>query len=92
MLESRINMGNDHLWKGPYIIHAYQGENSFILQYKNGIDIGGGPMNGRFLEHYISWIQKMICTLVVYILLFKVEYECQVEGFEARRSVGCHFF
>ena len=43
----------DHLWKGPYIIVAYRGDNSFILKNQNGVDIKGGLVKGRFLEHYI---------------------------------------
>ena len=43
----------DQLWKGPYIVVAYRGYNSFILQYQNGIDIGVGHVNGGFLKHYI---------------------------------------
>ena len=44
----------DHLWKGPYIVASYRGDNTFILWDQNGVDIGGGPMNGRFLKHYLS--------------------------------------
>ena len=44
----------DHIWKGPYIIVAYRGDNCFILQNQNGVDIKGGPVYGRFLKHYLS--------------------------------------
>ena len=44
----------DHLWKVPYIFASYRGDNSFILQHQNGIDIGGGSMNGGFLKNYLS--------------------------------------
>jgi hypothetical protein len=44
----------DHLWLGPFRIVAYQGRNCFFLQELNGNLIGGGPVNGRFLKHYLS--------------------------------------
>ena len=43
-----------HLWRRPHIIIAYRGDNSFILQNQNEIDIGGGPINGRFPKNYLS--------------------------------------
>ena len=42
----------DHLWVGPYIIAAHRGSNSFILQYRDGSQYEGGPVNGIFLKHY----------------------------------------
>ena len=44
----------DHLWKGPYIIDAYKGDNCFIRQNQNGVELKGGPVNGSFLKHYLS--------------------------------------
>ena len=44
----------DHLWKGPYIIAAYKGHNCFILQNRYGVELKGGPINGRFLKNYLS--------------------------------------
>ena len=43
----------DHLWLGPFKIVAYRGGNAYILQENNGNIVGGGPVNGRFLKHYI---------------------------------------
>jgi hypothetical protein len=43
----------DHLWLGPFEIAAYRGSNAYILQESNGDIVGGGPVNGRFLKHYI---------------------------------------
>lgn len=43
----------DHMWLGPFKIVAYHGSNTYILQKNNGDLVGGGPMNGRFLKHYI---------------------------------------
>ena len=40
--------------KCPYIIAAYKGDNCFILQNQNGAELKGGPVNGRFLKHYLS--------------------------------------
>ena len=44
----------DHMWVGPYIIKAYKSENAFILQHQDGSQLKGGPLNGRFLKHYLS--------------------------------------
>ena len=38
----------DHLWVGPYIIATLRGNNSCILQYQDGSQYEGGPVNGRF--------------------------------------------
>ena len=42
----------DHLWKGPYKIVAYGGNNAYILKEVNGDILQGGPVNGRFLKTY----------------------------------------
>lgn len=43
----------DHLWKGPYHIAAYSGNNAYILKEVNGNFLLGGPVNGRFLKTYL---------------------------------------
>eukprot|EP00253_Pinus_taeda_P035516 PITA_35516 len=43
----------ENLWKGPYKISAYQGQNAFLLQELNGKDYPGGAVNGQFLKRYI---------------------------------------
>ena len=43
-----------HMWVGPFIISAYRGDNSFILQHQDGSQLKGGHVNGRFLKHYLS--------------------------------------
>ena len=43
----------DHIWLGPFKIVAYHGNNAYMIQESNGYITGGGPMNGRFLKHYI---------------------------------------
>jgi hypothetical protein len=42
----------DSLWKGPYIIHAFRGNNAFLLKNNNGTNLLGGPVNRRMLKHY----------------------------------------
>ena len=42
----------DHLWKGPYQIIAYSGNNAYILKEVNGDFLLGGLVNGRFLKTY----------------------------------------
>jgi transposase InsO family protein len=44
----------DHLWLGPFKIVAYHGNNAYLLQEHNGDLVGGGPVNGRFLKHYLA--------------------------------------
>ena len=29
----------DHMWVGPYIIAAFKGDNSFILQHQDGVQL-----------------------------------------------------
>jgi hypothetical protein len=40
------------LWKGPYIIHTFRGNNSFLLNNSDGTNLLGGPVNGRMMKHY----------------------------------------
>ena len=42
----------ENLWKGPFNIAAYQGQNAFLLKEMNGEDCLGGPINGRLLKRY----------------------------------------
>jgi hypothetical protein len=52
--EYRGRHGNfDHLWMGPFKIVSYHVNNAYLLQELNEDLIGGGPVNGRFLKHYL---------------------------------------
>jgi hypothetical protein len=52
--EDKGKHGNfDHLWMGPYGIVMYHGNNAYLLQEINGDLTSGGPVNGRFLKHYL---------------------------------------
>ena len=42
----------DNLWKGPYRISAYRGQNAFFLSEMDGQDFLGGAMNGRIFKPY----------------------------------------
>ena len=45
----------DFLWKGPYIIYVFRGNNAFFLRELDGIEEEeGGPVNGQTLKHYIE--------------------------------------
>ena len=44
----------DHLWKGTYLIAENHGNNSYNLQGFDGDPFLVGPINGRFLKHYIA--------------------------------------
>jgi len=36
----------DFLWKFPYVIYAFRGNNAFFLREMDGTEVEGGPMNG----------------------------------------------
>eukprot|EP00253_Pinus_taeda_P020905 PITA_20905 len=42
----------ENLWKGPYKIAAYRGQNAFLLKEMNGDECPGGTINGRLLKRY----------------------------------------
>ena len=44
----------DFLWKGPYVIYAYKGNNAFFIREINGIDVEGRLINGRMLKRYFE--------------------------------------
>ena len=44
----------DFLWKGPYIIHALQGNNTYFLKILDNSEAEEGPVNGRMLKHYFD--------------------------------------
>ena len=44
----------EHLWKGPYQIAEDHGNNSYSLQEVNCDSFSAGPVNGRFLKHYLT--------------------------------------
>ena len=51
--EDKGNHGKfENLWKGPYKIAAYCGQNAFLLKEMNGDECPGGPINGRLLKRY----------------------------------------
>jgi hypothetical protein len=35
------------------MIQAFKGNNAFLLNNADGIDLPGGPINGRMLKHYV---------------------------------------
>ena len=43
----------DSLWRGPYMIQTFKGNNAFLLNNADGTDLPGGPVNGRMLKHYV---------------------------------------
>ena len=43
-----------HLWVGLYLIAVHRGDNTFILQYPDGLQYQRGTVNGRFLKHYLK--------------------------------------
>jgi len=44
----------DFLWKGPFIIQAVQGNNTYFLKSLDGTEAEDGLVNGRMLKHYFD--------------------------------------
>ena len=44
----------EHLWKGPYQISEDHGNDSYSLQEIDSEIFLVGPINGRFLKHYLA--------------------------------------
>lgn len=42
----------ENLWKGPFKIAGFHGNNTYILEEIDGGSYVGGPVNGRFLKNY----------------------------------------
>jgi transposase InsO family protein len=43
----------DHLWTRPFRISVYYKKNAYLLEEINEESTSGGPVNGRFLKHYM---------------------------------------
>ena len=43
----------DHIWMSPFRIYVYRGNNAYLLEELNGESTGWGPVNDRFLKHYL---------------------------------------
>jgi len=46
----------DFLWKGPLIIQAPQGNNTYFLKILDGTTTEEGPVNGWILKHYFDLV------------------------------------
>jgi len=44
----------DSLWRGPFVIQAVQGNNTYFLKNLDGTEAEEGPVNGRMLKHYFD--------------------------------------
>eukprot|EP00253_Pinus_taeda_P018662 PITA_18662 len=54
--ESKDKHGKfDSLWRGPFLIQAVQGNNTYFLQNLDRTDLEEGPVNGRMLKHYFGY-------------------------------------
>ena len=51
--EDKDEHGKFHfLWRGPYLIYAFIGNNAFFMREMDGTEVESGPVNGRMLKHY----------------------------------------
>eukprot|EP00253_Pinus_taeda_P006400 PITA_06400 len=46
----------DSLWRGPFLIQAVQGNNTYFLENLDEADLDEGPVNGRMLKHYFEYL------------------------------------
>eukprot|EP00253_Pinus_taeda_P020896 PITA_20896 len=46
----------DSLWRGPFLIQAVQGNNTYFLENLDKTDLDEGPVNGRMLKHYFDYL------------------------------------
>eukprot|EP00253_Pinus_taeda_P016611 PITA_16611 len=46
----------DSIWRGPFIIPAVQGNNTYFLKNLDETDLDEGPVNGRMLKHYFDYL------------------------------------
>ena len=53
----------DHLWKGPYNISSFRGENAYLLVDMEGSLVSGASINGRLLKHY--FLQSKFSSIVI---------------------------
>ena len=44
----------DFLWKGPFVINAIQGNNTYFLKKLDSTEAEEGPINGRMLKNYFD--------------------------------------
>ena len=44
----------DELSKGPFSICSFSRRNAYFLEDSEGKRVGIGPVNGRFLKHYLT--------------------------------------
>ena len=45
----------DSLWRGPFVVQAVQGNNTYFLKSLDEADLDEGPVNGRMLKHYFDY-------------------------------------
>ena len=45
----------DSLWRGPFVIQAVQGNNTYFLENLDGTEAEEGLVNGRMLKHYFHY-------------------------------------
>jgi hypothetical protein len=57
----------DSLWKGPYMIHAFKGNNTFFLNNADGTDLPRGPVNGKMLKNYYRLSRDLRLRSPLYI-------------------------
>ena len=79
----------DILWKDPYIIQTFRGNNIFFLKDSDGTDLPSGPVNGRMLKHYFPPQQKYqqsISTVHTILFIFQLCVGATGQMFEACRE------
>lgn len=72
----------ENLWKGPFKIKAYRGQNAFLLKEMNGEDCPGGPINGRLLKRYHCSSINAASTVIVNTIFISVSFQSIKSVFE----------
>lgn len=65
----------DNLWKGPFRIATYRGQNSFLLKEMSGENCPGGLVNGRVLKRY--YFLNVFCCRMYHCAYQFILFHCK---------------
>lgn len=61
-----------NLWKGPFKVAAFRGQNAYLLEYLSDQPVGAAPMNDRLLKHFLSYVGCCKTMSLFIPLLFQI--------------------
>ena len=65
----------ENLWKGPFKIAAYRGQNAFLPKEVNREDCLGGPINGQLLKRYHCRFINATSIVIVNTIFISVWFQ-----------------